>query len=329
MALNRIYVTRRPPEEIRRRLEAAGSVSVWDKEYPVARDVLLAEVRDADALLCLGDDNIDRAIIEAGRRLRVISTASAGIDHIDLDAAQQHGIIVCNTPGAADAAVADLTMALVLACARHIIDGDLFVRAREWRYWYPDLLLGEDLRGSTLGIVGLGLIGLQVAHRAAGFSMRVIYTDIRRDPAAEESLRVQFGALHDLLREADFVSLHVPLSPATHDLIGARELRLMKPTAYLINTARGQLVEHDALVQALRDGWIAGAGLDVFQEEPLPEDDPLLRLPNVILTPHIGANTGRSMQAMFQMAAEQIIQALQGRRPAHTVVVPLRGEQAA
>ena len=329
MAAYTIYVTRKIRNGALRQLESIGTVTGWDEERPVPREELLARIRTADALLCLGDDRIDRAVIEAGQRLRVISTASAGYDHIDTEAASERNIIVCHAPGIGDDAVADMTIALLLACARSVIDANHFIRERAWRYWSPYLFEGIDVRGSTIGIVGLGHIGLEVAHRALGFGMRVLYYNSRRDEDAEQSMGLQYGSLDNLLREADFVTLHVPLTRDTYGLLDERRLRLMKPTAYLINMARGAVVDHDALVRALREGWIAGAGLDVFNKEPLPADDPLLELPNVVLSPHIGANTRHTMTSLLRTAADQIAQVLHGQQPSHPVPIIFTGRRAA
>jgi len=329
MGGNTVYVTRKPRNGVLRLLEPIGRVVEWGEERPVPREELLTRIREADALLCMGDDHIDRAVIEAGRRLKVISTASAGYDHIDVEAASARNIIVCHTPGVADNAVADMTIALLLACARSVIEANQFIRERAWRYWSPYLFEGADVRGSTLGIVGLGRIGIEVAHRALGFGMRVLYYNTRRDEDAEQSMGLQYGSLDNLLREADFVTLHVPLTRETYGLIDERRLRLMKRNAYLINMARGAVVDHDALVRALREGWIAGAGLDVFNKEPLPADDPLLDLPNVVLSPHIGANTQHAMSTMLRIAAEQIMQVLRGQQPSHPVPVISSGRRAA
>jgi glyoxylate reductase len=320
MAKYSVYITRRIRNGFRRALEAVAEVEQWDEDRPVPREVLLSAVRGADGLMCMGDDDIDAEVIAAGRQLKVISTVSAGYDHIDLGAAQARRITVCHTPGISDQAVADLTMTLVLACARSVVDADRFVHDRQWEYWTPYLFEGVELQNSTLGIIGLGRIGLRVAQRAQGFGMRVLYYANRRNEDAEENLGLQFGSLDNVLREADFVTLHVPLLPATRGLIGERELRLMRPSAFLINMARGAVVDHDALVRALWEEWIAGAALDVYAREPIPQDDPLLELPNVIMTPHIGNNTRRAMARMVRAAAEQIMQVLRGEQPAHAVV---------
>jgi len=209
-----------------------------------------------------------------------------------------------------------------------VVDADRFVHERQWEYWAPYLFAGVEMRNSTLGIIGLGRIGLQVAVRALGFGMRVLYDSPKRHEDAE-SLGLQFGSLDNILREADFVSLHVPLRPGTRRLIDERRLRLMRPSAFLINMARGAVVDHDALVRALREKWIAGAALDVFPREPILPDDPLLELPNVILTPHIGNNTRRSMARMVRAAAEQVIQVLHGEQPDYGIVSFVERRKAA
>jgi len=320
MVLYSVYVTRKIRNGFRRALEAISAVTQWDENRPVPRDVLLYAVRDVDGLICMGDDVIDSEVINAGQRLKVISTVTAGYDHIDLETAKERRITVCHVPDVADTAVADLTLALMLACARSVIAANRFVHDCRWEYWAPYLFEGMEMQNSTLGIIGLGHIGLQVAHRALGFGMRVLYAANRRNEDAEQSLGLQFGSLDNVLREADFVTLHVPLLPATRGLIDERRLRLMRPSAFLINMARGAVVDHDALVRALREGWIAGAALDVYIREPIPPDDPLLELPNVIMTPHIGNNTRRAMARMVRAATEQIIQVLRGEPPAHAVV---------
>lgn len=319
MAATVIYVTRQIWQDVRRQLERVGSVIAWDEARSAPPEELIMRVQQADALICTSEDRITRDVISAGRRLRVISTMSTGLDHIDLDAAAERGIVVCHAPAAADEAVADMTMALLLACARNVVGADNFVHNRQWQYWAPDLFLGVDVQGSTIGIIGLGHTGILVAHRALGFGMRVLYADPQRNVDAEQRLGVQYGALDDVLREADFVTIHTPWRPETRGLLTATRLQLMKRTAFLINTAHSEIVDHAALTRALREGWIAGAGLDVFNETPISPDDPLLDLPNVVLSPNIGANTVDGIGTMMRMAAEQVIDVLQGRTPAHAV----------
>lgn len=314
-----VYVTRALRNGYRRTLEALGSVIQWDEDSPAPRDELLREMPRIDALLCMGDDRIDGEIIRAGGRLRVISTIAADVDHIDVAEAARHGIVVCHTSGIADTAMADMTLTLLLACARSVVEAHTFIKDRGWQYRSPNLFLGADVQGSTIGILGLNGVGLEVAHRALGFGMRVLYYDPQRHEDAEHRLGVAYGSLENVLREADFITLHLPLSPETRSLLDAHRLRLMKPTAYLINMAHGNLIDHDALVTALRDGWIAGAGLDVFNREPVDPDDPLLDLPNVVLSPHIGANTRQTLVRMTRLAVEQLADVLHGRHPAHAV----------
>lgn len=321
MAQHTVYVTRTIWSDARHLLERNhAAVMEWNEARSVPDRELLARIQDADALICTGHDRIDRRILKAARQLKVISTLSVDVDHIDVEAAAEYGILVCNTPEVADQAIADMTMALLLACARNIVGANRFMKQQEWTYLAHDLFLGADVQGSTLGIVGLGQVGLQVAHRALGFGMRVLYYDLRRNPDAEQRLGIQYGSLDNLLSEADFVTLHLPLMPSTFRLMHAERLRLMKPTAFLINTSRGPVVDHDALVRALQDGWIAGAGLDVFDQEPLLVGDPLLELPNVVLTPHIGANTQDGIGTSMRMAVEQVIDVLNGRKPEHLVL---------
>lgn len=329
MAAFTVYITRKIHDDVRRHLERIGSIIQWDEERPVPQSELLTGVLFADALLCMEDDHITREIIEAGRQLCVISTMSPTFDHIDLAAAAEHGIMVCYTPGTADDAIADMTMTLLLACARHIVDAHLFVIEREWQYWYPELFMGTDVQGSAIGIIGLTHIGLEVAHRALGFGMRVFYYDVERNEDAEQLIGLQYGSLDNVLREADFITLHLPLQPATRGLINAKRLNLMKSSAYLINMSRGPLIDHDALVVALQEGWIAGAGLDVYDQEPIAPNDPLLDLPNVIFSPHIGTNSEHAISRMMWMAADQLIQVLHGRKPAHPAPLPPADEQKA
>jgi glyoxylate reductase len=321
MAQYTVFVTRTIWNDVRHLLEQHAMLVEWAEATPIPYRELLIRVQGADALLCTRNDQIDQKVIKAtGKRLKVISTMSTETDHIDVAAATKNNIVVCNTPDVADESIADMTMALLLACARRIVDANRFVKQQEWIYSAPDLFMGAEVQGSTIGIVGLGRVGLQVAHRALGFGMRVLYYDIRRNLDAEQRLGIQYGGLDNLLREADFVTLHLPLMPSTFRMLHAERLRVMKRTAYIINMSHGAVVDHDALVRALQENWIAGAGLDVFEHEPLPNDDPLLTLPNVVLTPHIGANTPDGIGTIMRMAAEQIIDVLQGRMPAHRIL---------
>lgn len=255
---------------------------------------------------------IDGALLDQLPSLRVITNFGVGVDHIDLKAAAARGIPVGNTPGAVDGATADLTMALLLAVARNIVAGDKYAHSPRFTHYDPGNFLGFEVFGSTLGIVGLGRIGQQVAKRAKGFDMRVIYHNRRRNPDAESALGVEYRTLEDLLAESHFVTLNVPLTPDTTRFIGEAQLRLMRRDALLINVARGPVVDQQALVHALSEGWIAGAALDVTDPEPLPRDHPLLGFGNLVITPHLGSATLRTRQRMSQMAADNLVAGLRG-----------------
>ena len=256
---------------------------------------------------------MDAEVLASGPKLRVVSNFGVGFDNVDLEAATRGGVLVCNTPGVLTDAVADLTLGLILALARRLPEAERFARDGDWQRG-ARMALGTDVRGKTLGIVGLGRIGVAVAERAHAFGMSITFRDTFRQPPIETP-PCTYRELDDLLAVADFVSLHVDLRPETRGLIGAKELALMKPTAYLINTSRGQTVDQAALVAALRSGELAGAALDVLEEEPLPPDDPLAALPNVILLPHIGSATVETRQAMCDLAIDNLLAALRGERP--------------
>jgi glyoxylate reductase len=315
MAKPRVFVTRRLPGEAVHRLAQLADVDLWPEELPPPYDVLRARASEADGLLCLLTDRVDGALIEAAPRLRVISQMAVGYDNIAIGAATARGIPVGNTPGVLTEATADLTFALILAVARRIVEAEQFVREGRWRTWDPGGLLGLELSGATLGIVGLGKIGRAVARRAQGFGLRVVYAS--RSPVETELASPV--TLDELLGEADIVSLHVPLTAETERMIGERELRRMKNDAILINTARGGIVDQRALVRALGGGWIGGAGLDVAAVEPIPADDALLRAPNCVLLPHIGSATFKTRTRMAAMAVDNLIAGLEDRPLPHCV----------
>ena len=315
---DRVFVSRNLPGDALDRLREHADVDLWPGELPPPYEALRERVRDADGLICLLTDRIDAALLEAAPRLRVISNVAVGYDNIDLVAAAARGIPIGNTPGILTETTADLAFALLLAAARHIVEADRFVRDGRWQTWDPSLLLGRDLHDATLGIVGYGKIGQAVARRAQGFSMRVLYT-ARSDRVDASRHPGEPVALDDLLRRSDFVSLHVPLAPQTRHMIGERELRAMKSTAILVNTARGAVVDQPALVRALNEGWIAGAGLDVMEEEPLPPSDALLSAPNVVLLPHIGSASHATRARMASMAVDNCLAGLRGEQLPHEV----------
>jgi glyoxylate reductase len=324
--LPHVFVTRPIAEPPMRRLADVARVDLWDSEMPPPHRELLARTRKADAVLSMVTDRFDAAAIEAMPRLCAISNLAVGVDNIDLAAATRAGIAVGHTPGVLTDTTADLAFALLMAAARRVAEGDRYVRDGRWRTWGPKVLLGQDIHGAKLGIIGWGAIGRAVAQRASGFAMRVLYVPGphsrrlagSRPRSADKSIRgarPQRVTLKRLLTESDFVSLHVPLTPGTHHMIGAAQLAMMKRSAILINTARGPVVDQSALAGALRAGRIAGAGLDVTDPEPIDPDDPLLGMHNVVLTPHIGSASHATRLRMAEIAVDNLINVLRGRLP--------------
>ena len=295
-------MTRRLPGPSLERLAAAHELDVWPHELPPSQEELLARARSAHGLLTMLSDRIDAALIDACPKLRTVVNYAVGSDNIDLAAAAARGIQVGVTPDVLTDATADLTWALLLAAARRLPEGAEAVRAGAWRTWEPAGFLGLELRGATLGLIGLGRIGRAVAERAPGFGMTVIHTS-----------RSGGVTLSELLARSDVISLHCPLTPQTRHLIDARALAAMKPTAILVNTARGALVDQPALLAALNDGGIAAAALDVTDPEPPPPEDPILRAPNLLLLPHVGSATRTARARMAQIAEENLLAALAGR----------------
>lgn len=325
----KIFVTRRIPGSALEKLKEArlpdgqaGEVVILPNDRPITLEELIVGIKDADALLCLLTDHIDGKVMDqAGPQLKVISNYAVGFDNIDVAAATERGIVVANTPSdEVSEAVAEFTWALILTLSRRIIEGDEFGRKGAYRGWEPDLFLGRDVYGKTLGIIGLGRIGTMVARRAKGFKMRVLYNKKSRDEEAEKELGVEFAELPMLLAQSDFVTLHVPLSDETRHLMNEQTLSQMKPTAYLVNTARGGIVDEHALVAALKSGKIAGAGIDVHENEPEINPEMLL-MENVILTPHIASATVEVREKMTAQAVDVIIKTLAGEKP-ETIVNP-------
>ena len=304
----KVFVTRRLPFEALDRLREVHEVDEWPGDMPPSPAEMHAGVAEAEGLLSLVTDRVDAAVLGAAPRLRAIANMAVGTDNIDLEAAAERGIPVGNTPDVLTDATADLAFALLLALARKIVPGAAKVRDGEWRTWEPAGDLGADLAGATLGVIGWGRIGQAVARRAEGFGMDVIH-----------SSRSSGVSLEDLLARADFVSVHTPLTPETRHLIDTDALARMKPTALLINTARGGVVDQDALRSALIDGAIAGAALDVTDPGPLPPDHPLLDAPNLLVVPHVGSATVRTRAKMAAMAVENLLAALDGRPMPHPV----------
>lgn len=321
----RIFVTRRLPGPAVDRLAETLEVAVWPGALPPPRERLLEEAARSEGLLTLLTDRVDAALLDAAPRLRGVSNMAVGYDNIDVPACTARKIAVGHTPGVLTETTADFTFALLLALARRVVEGDAFVRAGSWRTWDPGLLLGQDVFGATLGIVGFGLIGQAVARRARGFGMRVLVATRSARAAEVAAAGAEQVSLSRLLAQSDFVTLHVPLDASTHHLFGATELARMKRTAFLINTARGPVVDPAALDEALRAGTIRGAALDVTEPEPLPADHPLLRAPNLLVAPHIASASEATRARMAQMAADNLLAALEGRRPPHCVNPELFG----
>ena len=303
-----VFVTRFLPGPALDRLRESHAVEVWPDRLPPTPEQLRARAAGAEGLLCLLTDRVDATLLDAAPRLRAVANYAVGTDNIDLDACRARGIAVGNTPDVLTEATADLAFALLLACARRVVEGAAEVHAGDWVTWEPNRGIGADVSGATLGIVGLGRIGSAVARRAEGFGMEVVHTG-----------RSGGVALEELLERSDFVSVHCPLTPGTHGLIDAAALARMKPTAILVNTARGPIVDHAALLDALATGQISGAALDVTDPEPLPADHPLLGAPNLLVVPHIGSATHATRAKMTELAVGNLLAALDGRPMPHPV----------
>ncbi len=317
-----VYVTRHLPDEAWKRLWEFCRPASWDFEYSPPSAVLRENVTDKAGLLCLLTDTIDAELMDSAPLLRVISQCAVGYDNIDVPAATLRGIRVGNTPGVLTETTADLAFCLLMAAARRVVEGAEYVKAGRWQTWGLTLLLGQDVHGATLGIVGMGRIGAAVARRAGGFGMRILYHDRVRKPALEVQVGATFVSLDRLLSEADYVTLHVDLSASTQGLIGEAELDLMKPTAILINTSRGPVVQTAALVTALKSGKIGAAALDVTDPEPLPGDHELLGLPNALVVPHIASASSATRLRMAMMAVENLEAGLAGRPLPYSVNAP-------
>jgi glyoxylate reductase len=314
MSKPKVFVTRAIPEKGFEVIRDFCEVDLWPNELPPTRDELLQHVRGVDGLLCLLTDKIDGDVMdEAGTQLKVISNHAVGFDNIDVSAATARKIPVGNTPGVLTDATADFAFALMMAVARRITEAERYVHAGKWKTWGPMLLLGMELKGATLGLIGFGRIGKAMARRAAGFEMRVMYYD-PNEKKPDRNLKATRVDFERLLEESDFISLHTPLTPDTRHMIDSEALSKMKPTAVLVNTSRGPVVDPDALYEALKEKRIFGAGLDVTEPEPLPMDSPLLTLDNIVIVPHIASASTTSRDMMSWMAAQNLIAGLKGER---------------
>jgi glyoxylate reductase len=323
----KILVTGRLPDEVMAKLAAACDMEANREDRPMERERVLKMVVGKEGLLSMITDRVDAELMDRAPDLKVISNLAVGYNNIDVDAATARGIIVTNTPGVTTEPTADLTLGLILAAARRIVEEDRLTREGKFQYWAPMLFLGRSVAGKTLGIIGFGAIGQAVAKRARGFDMRILYHQRQQlDSARERKLGIEYADFARLLRESDFVSLHVPLTEKTRHLIGVNELRQMKPSTFLINASRGPVVNEKELVEALQKGVIAGAGLDVYENEPALTPG-LIDLPNVVLTPHVGSGTIEDRTLMARIATENLLTGLKGEIPRFLLNPNARGKR--
>jgi len=316
-----VYVTRNLPEPGPSMLSRYCHINMNDSVIPISKRQMIEKAKEVDAIVCMLGDKIDSEVIySTGNRLKLISCYSAGYDHVDLEAATNMKIVVTNTPDILSETTADLTFALIFAISRNVVKGDYYVKNAKWQFgWTPDLFPGTDVYSKVLGIIGLGNIGTKVARRAKGFEMEVIYHNRTRRYELESKFGLRCVDFHELLRRSDFISIHVDLNKDTYHMISFDELKKMKNTAFLINTARGKVVKEKDLVHALNKGLIAGAGLDVYEEEPVSNGSPLLRASNTVLLPHLGSATQETRSRMAEMAAMNVINFFRQIGPVHRV----------
>ncbi|WP_163527859.1 2-hydroxyacid dehydrogenase [Halobacillus ihumii] len=316
----KIYLTRKMPNEIISMMAEHCSVEMWpEKETAVPASVLKEKIREVDGLFCLLTETVDRELLDHAENLKVISNMAVGYNNIDVNYATKKGIMVTNTPGVLTETTADLTFSLLMATARRLTEADQFLRAGHWKTWSPFLLTGQDIFESTLGIIGLGQIGKAVARRAKGFNMNVLYYNRSRKFEAEEELGINYADFNTVLKQSDFLCILVPFTQHTKNLISQQQLSLMKDSAVLINTSRGGVVDEQALYHALINGDIWAAGLDVFNQEPIPLDHPLLDLDNIVTLPHIGSASYQTRMKMARLAIDNLLRGLANEKPRHIV----------
>jgi glyoxylate reductase len=315
----RVFVTRKLPGKALEYLSGHADSDVWQGDLPPTPEELSWRAAECAGILALLTDRVDAALLDKTPNVVAVSNMATGFDNIDVAAASERLVLVTRTPGVLAETTADFAFALILAAARRVVEGDRYTRAGRWKTWGPETLLGQDVYGATLGIVGMGGIGREVAKRAAGFGMRVVYYSPRRKRDAEAETGARYATLDKVIAEADILTLHAPLTDETRHLVNAETLRTMKQTAVLVNTGRGGLVDQAALYEALRNGVIAAAAVDVTDPEPMPPDDPLLTLDNVIVTPHIASASVATRSRMALLAAENLVASLRGEAPEHAV----------
>ncbi|MCJ7429619.1 D-glycerate dehydrogenase [Candidatus Bathyarchaeota archaeon] len=293
---------------------------VWPEYAPPPKKTIIEKAKDVDALATLLSDKIDAEVFDAAPKLKMIAQLAVGFDNVDVQEATKRGIYVSNTPEVLTDTTADFAWTLLMALARRVVEADKYVRMGKWKVgWHPAMLQGRDVYGATMGIVGAGRIGYAVAKRATGFSMKILFYDVIPRPEMEKDFGAKKVDLDELLKQSDFVSVHVPLMKETHHLINAEKLRLMKKTAYLINNSRGPVVDEKALYEALNEGRIAGAGLDVFEQEPTSLANPLLKLDNVVVAPHISSASYETRSKMAEMVADNLIAFFEGKKPPNLI----------
>jgi len=316
----RVYVTRELPDRGMKTIKATFETEVWKEYAPPPKEVIVEKARKVDALVTLLSDKIDGEVFKEAPSLKIVSQYAVGFDNIDVQEASKRGICVTNTPGVLTETTADFAWALLMAVARRVVEADEYIRAGKWKVgWHPSMLQGRDVYGSTLGIIGLGRIGAAIAKRAQGFGIRVLYSDVYRRQDLEKEMNIEYAEADELLRQADFVTLNVPLLESTHHFINEKKLRLMKKTACIINNSRGPVIDENALYKALKEGWIAGAGLDVFEKEPTPSTNLLLTLGNVVVAPHISSSSFETRSKMSEMVAQNLIAFFEGKVPPNLV----------
>lgn len=319
MAKPKIYVTRELPERGLKMIRQHFDTEVWPEYAPPPKKVIIEKAKNVDALATLLSDKIDAEVFNVAPKLKIVSQLAVGFDNIDIPEATKRGIFVTNTPEVLTDTTADFAWALLMAVARRVAEADKYVRMGQWKVgWHPNMMTGRDVYGTTIGIVGAGRIGYAVAKRATGFDMKILFYDVVPRPEIER-LGARKVDLDTLFKESDFVSIHVPLMKETHHLVNEERLRMMKETAYIINNSRGPVVEEKALYKALKEGWIAGAGLDVFEQEPTPMDNPILKFDNVVVAPHISSASLETRSRMAEMVAENLVAFLEGKKPPNLV----------
>ena len=316
----KVYVTRDMPERGLRKIKEKFDAEVWPEYAPPPKKLIIEKAAKVDALATLLSDKIDAEVFDAAPKLKIVAQMAVGFDNIDLAEATKRGIYVTNTPGVLTETTADFAWTLLMAVARRVAEGDRYVRTGKWKVgWHPMMLQGRDVYGATLGIVGLGRIGCAIALRAKGFNMKVLYNDVIRRPDFEKEYGIEFVEMDYLFKNADFITVNVPLMKETFHLVNEQKLKMMKKTAYIINNARGPVVDEKALYKALKEGWIAGAGLDVFEQEPTTMDNPLLKLDNVVVAPHISSASFETRARMAEMVADNLIAFFEGKTPPNLV----------